>query len=662
MKLLTSREKKILKLLLKKDGIMTTSEIAVQLGVSSRTIKADIKKINEELEGKDCMVESKVGVGFWLHYEPMGEKYLQKIFFIQEESLVSSEVRSYYIAIRLLQRMDFISIEKVTQDMYISKSTVINDLIELEHFLKKYRISLIRKAKYGIRINGDEIDIRKAYVAAIGKIIGPLGKNISEKVAPFLGKMEVESFHDILRTIELHTGFSFADISYEEIFLQMAVTLYRVQSGFLVTAKELDLGDKLYKEDKKDKIGLQRLLKGEIQEAYHVALQENDLDYIVNYIYSAKQQLDIAKSPESLPCFNQSEAYHIMMSILNRAEELYSLDLRADEELFDVFVQHLERLFRRSKNSIHVDNPFLETIKNNMVYEYEIAAYIVSQFNEIFHVEVHESEISFITLYIGAIFERIVSNQLVKRQPVVLVCAIGTGEAEFLQAKMTRVFPEITIRRVVPHNKLHRVELYHSDLVISTMPVALDGSDTFCISPILDTKDIQSIGDYLKRKNVTLKSQDTHYPRLSRLMDRRITILQCDCKTKEEVINLLGMRMAKEGYVDEEYIQSVLEREQLSDTSVGNNFATPHAFGSHVLTAGIGLMTLKRPIYWGKNKAQVVLMLALHYKTKENLHAIFTEVTDLMNDAYNVDQLIKAKKFSKLILMGNHRRKISGLK
>lgn len=50
--MLLAREKKIVTLLIEHEDKLTTTQIATSLKVSSRTIKADIKKINEELENK----------------------------------------------------------------------------------------------------------------------------------------------------------------------------------------------------------------------------------------------------------------------------------------------------------------------------------------------------------------------------------------------------------------------------------------------------------------------------------------------------------------------------------------------------------------------------------------------------------------------------------
>ena len=52
--------------------------------------------------------------------------------------------------------------------------------------------------------------------------------------------------------------------------------------------------------------------------------------------------------------------------------------------------------------------------------------------------------------------------------------------------------------------------------------------------------------------------------------------------------------MITEGYVDEGFIDSVFERENLSETALGNLIAIPNAFEGHIKKQGIGIMKIGR--------------------------------------------------------------------
>ena len=88
------REKNILKLLLKSEKKFTTAQIAAELKVSPRTIKADIKKINDTLKNDSCQICTKQGVGLWLDYDKSKERYLNLLIYEDKDTGVSLESRN----------------------------------------------------------------------------------------------------------------------------------------------------------------------------------------------------------------------------------------------------------------------------------------------------------------------------------------------------------------------------------------------------------------------------------------------------------------------------------------------------------------------------------------------------------------------------------------
>ena len=145
-----------------------------------------------------------------------------------------------------------------------------------------------------------------------------------------------------------------------------------------------------------------------------------------------------------------------------------------------------------------------------------------------------DDEICDIALYLGASFERRKISDVLVAPTVVIACGTGMGTSLFFEARLKRVFPDITICRVLPVSRIREVlEQETLDCVISTVPLALDGINVIQVSPVLNDKDI----DVLRKALYPGKNE-------------KITILNCDCKTAEEVIVLLGQRMIQEKYVD----------------------------------------------------------------------------------------------------------------
>ena len=122
-------------------------------------------------------------------------------------------------------------------------------------------------------------------------------------------------------------------------------------------------------------------------------------------------------------------------------------------------------------------------------------------------------------------------------------------------------------------------------------------------------------------------------------------ILKASCTSIEEVVNMLGEKLYSKGYVDSGFIESVFSREEFAPTSIGNLFAIPHCFEGHVLKQGIALMTLTRPIQWGNEKVQIILMLAVDVKSKDSFKEIFTELSNITKDSDMINTILNSDSY-----------------
>lgn len=72
------------------------------------------------------------------------------------------------------------------------------------------------------------------------------------------------------------------------------------------------------------------------------------------------------------------------------------------------------------------------------------------------------------------------------------------------------------------------------------------------------------------------------YANLFHIVNTRISILKCGCRSKEEAIRLFGGRLHYKGYVNKGVIDSVFLREDLAPTSMVYTFAISYAHEGHV--------------------------------------------------------------------------------
>ena len=108
--------------------------------------------------------------------------------------------------------------------------------------------------------------------------------------------------------------------------------------------------------------------------------------------------------------------------------------------------------------------------------------------------------------------------------------------------------------------------------------------------------------------------------------------------------------LVKKGYVTRNYVDTVLEREQVIATAIGNNVAIPHGEQNEIHEAKVVIATLAKPVVWGNEMVDVVFLLAvkmtndfeisktqLFYKQYINLVETDQQVNKLRDFKVNTD-------------------------
>ncbi|PRP49894.1 PTS mannitol transporter subunit IIA [Bacillus halotolerans] len=124
--------------------------------------------------------------------------------------------------------------------------------------------------------------------------------------------------------------------------------------------------------------------------------------------------------------------------------------------------------------------------------------------------------------------------------------------------------------------------------------------------------------------------------------------------TKEEAIRLAGQTLIDNGYVTDDYIEKMFEREETSSTFMGNFIAIPHGIEdakSEVLHSGISIIQIPGGVEYGEgNTAKVVFGIA--GKNNEHLD-ILSNIAIICSEEENIERLISAKSEEDLIAIFN---------
>lgn len=120
-------------------------------------------------------------------------------------------------------------------------------------------------------------------------------------------------------------------------------------------------------------------------------------------------------------------------------------------------------------------------------------------------------------------------------------------------------------------------------------------------------------------------------------------ILNATLSDMEESIRFTGDILVRNGYVDEDYIGKMLEREKMATTFMGNSLAIPHGTEDakkNVLETGISVVTVQEGVdFGGGNIAKILIGIA--GKGDEHL-TILSNIAIVCSEEENIEKILNA--------------------
>lgn len=109
------------------------------------------------------------------------------------------------------------------------------------------------------------------------------------------------------------------------------------------------------------------------------------------------------------------------------------------------------------------------------------------------------------------------------------------------------------------------------------------------------------------------KKEETVQPEKKELLYRENIKVGCQADTQENVIRKVGQMLVDTGYVDQPYVEAMIEREKSFSTYMGNELALPHgveAAKKEIKASGIAVMVFPEGTQWGKETVKIVIGIA----------------------------------------------------
>lgn len=625
------------------DKPVTSKHIAQILGVTSRTIRDDIKILDHTLRPHGAKVRSIRGTGFELIIDDDKQfrNYLNQFFKkeINEETLPNSpDERVKYLVKRFLLAEDYLKLDDLCNEMHISKSTIQSDLRSVKRILNKYDILLQQKPNYGLKTIGEEVKLRFAMSEHIFDRSESASKAIwQDQLAQITGTSEEQLdkiWSIILKEIKDHK-ISLADLAINNLFIHIIIAYKRIKDGHYVSIFNQELNE--IKIQKEYQVAQNIVLATE--KILDVQFPAEEIAYITIHLLGTKMVSQTNISEADLENILDKQIQSLTIKILDLIETKMSLNIRHDQELVIGLGLHLKPAINRYKYGMNLRNPMLNDIKLNYPLAFEAAVIAGLVLENEMNVSIDENEIGYIALHIGAAIERTKIKSRPKR--CYIVCASGLGSAHLIKYKLKSVFnSRIEVLGTTEYYKLQQIPFDKTDFIVSSVPIYEDiAVPVIEVNAILSDKDIDKIEAHLDEKRDSILDY----------INKDLVFLNQSFQTKDSVLTFLVDQIRLRMDLPDNYLNLIHEREEVAPTAYGNLIAIPHPITAQAKQTFLTICTLQKPIIWADKQVQFVCLLNVEKDGHEDLENMYKALIRIVENPTVIQQLIQAKDYRHFI-------------
>ncbi|REJ31168.1 BglG family transcription antiterminator [Caldibacillus debilis] len=631
--MLNSRMRIILQELLGASSPLTSEYLAKVASVTSRTIRHDMRMLEEAVAGHGARIESMRGTGYLLKIIDK-EKFKN---FLTDVAEIDSrhgriiplypEDRVRYMIRRLLLTNHYLKLEDLADELFVSRSTVQMDFKAVKKIFRSNGIEIVSKPNYGIKIKGDEKKLRFMLSEYLFNCRDDIHRLITE--FPFLPSREIAGIQRIILEKMGRYGLVMTDIALTNLIVHIAISCARIRNKNYVSMPSVEEKEIMNKREYKIAEEIVRQLEKEIQ----VKFPPQEIAYITLHLLGNRLFHEDRTDQEEVKSLLDGPPGELAKEIIRRVEEKMHLGIAGDRKLAISLVLHLEPAINRHRFGMNLRNPLLEDIKTNYPLAFEAGVIASTVIQERLGIKIEESEIGYLAIHFGAAIER--RKRPSPRKRCLIICASGAGSAYLLMYKIKEAFgSKIEIVDTTGYYNRKTFPFGEIDFIISTIPIREPMN-----VPVIQVNTILGEGDV--RKIARFLSERDGNP-LEKYSGKDLIFLQKSFAAKEEVISFLCEKLKERGMIPDGFFDSVMEREEIAPTCFGNLVAIPHPMVPQTDTTFWSVCTLKKPIQWSDKRVQLVFLLSVQKKNAKDLQEMYKILIRVLDDPAIVQQLVKA--------------------
>lgn len=620
----SERQALLLQLLSEVHSATAGSDLAALLGVSSRTLRYDIARINGMTRSE--IIEASAH-GYTLNRRAYGD------LLGRTSGLATHLDHQERILLFLLSR-PHTDIYEIMVECFMSESVTRTALQRLKPQVEKHGLH-IEVHGADVALVGSELNIRHLLGEfvhnAMDVVVGQ-----DERLNRYLPDVDLGVIRRNLVSVIADHGLHADDIHLSNTVVNLAICLQR--SHFRV-----DVDPSIVPSLDEGMTQLAEQVLSSLEDTYpDLAVYPVDRAYVHSVIGLALDPH--TDRPNDSHEVEPDRVFKVVQDCLDDAISHFGLS--ADRSKLDSDIAaHVERLSARDRSMLFFRNNLQESLRARSPLLYDVAVYLADLLNKTLGISFPDDEIGLLAVYLG--LHTLPSKSPMDTTHTIVVCPDYHALRDWvLTGLFNRYQDRLSILDVV--TTLDGVDLGPCELVISTT----DEDSMSC--PCVQVSALLSDLDFIALDQALLKSSQSKIrlrlsQSLRKFLDPDLFFVDAQVSDSDSAISLMCNRLQDHNVVPAEFSDSVRLRETYSPTCFARRFAVPHAMDFLAHETKVCVLFPSSPVRWGPSDVALILMLAINADDYDEFLNFYQPLISLLYDPTLYNELRKVSDFDQFV-------------
>lgn len=615
-------------LLLKKSGEISLNAIAEKLDVSVRSIRNDIKAINEDFQ--DCAVIEQYRRNYVLRIYQQ-EIFQQKLHDMIVEDLQNSpRQRNNYIFERLLRANEPLLTDDLAYEMRVGRTTMISELKKFREELRKYGLEIKGKTSKGLALVGSELEIRR-YILENNYDILYADYPLDEEIVEILDEsMDQKAFDKDLR-------YSF--ICYVTLMLD------RFLNGHAIGK----LSEGYYNLTSKPEYKFVDETMDQVEDYLHTEIPVEERIYAFLPLAGMRTPADLNKLKH---VGLDPKIPSLVDKMIEDIQENMHITIDSGD-LAEEFLYHVMFMINRLKFGVTIDNPNLEDFKGKYPSAYRMADIAANTIKKEYDIEVSLAEKGFLAFYFE-VFLRKPDDEEDQRFRIVVVCSTGRVSSRLISMQLKKIVDSQTEIDLYSEDQVSEDVLDRYDVILTTIEL-----ETSCSKPVIRINEIfneKELKSKLDKVRVyggkDVKRIDDNWFVLPDILEENHYFYFDKAESYEEAVDTMVDELVDEGQLEEEFLGRLREREERGTMVYDRSLAIPHCIQHQSENIVLAVGVIGELVRHNNEEVQLIFLLGIPQDDQGNeglLIHLYDEMMSIVSNQELKDKLIGTQSYTEFI-------------